>query len=409
VYVPDKQLTDPDWVGIDSHPIRLARSACFKESAMTCTTCHDPHTPADAFTDADYNQTCQSCHQQPSEQTLCARPEATTPAIATSGNCVSCHMQRGGTSDVPHVTFTDHWIRTDPGPPRDPSAGRPSFDTPDPLDLVPLRDMTALDGTPPPPPRDDAALATAYFRFYETMHRHPAYVQRAVKHGRRALRAGSVDATTRIALARALAEADSVQAAASVMRTAATTHPDDAWVQYWHGAMAEGAGQLETAQAAYQRAVSMQPKMVEAQLGLAGVLQRMGQTAQARQRLETLVAIDSVHVPQAWFNLGVLRAEAGDIRGARDAWRTASRLNPDLTEAHIQLGRLYFKVELYDRAERHFRDALAADSQSTAAHGSLGLLYLQTDRPDKARRHLERVLTLDPGNQAARRLLERLP
>jgi len=116
-----------------------------------------------------------------------------------------------------------------------------------------------------------------------------------------------------------------------------------------------------------------------------------------------------VHVPQAWFNLGVLRAEAGDIRGARDAWRTASRLNPDLTEAHIQLGRLYFKVELYDRAERHFRDALAADSQSTAAHGSLGLLYLQTDRPDKARRHLERVLTLDPGNQAARRLLERLP
>ena len=409
VYVPDKQLTDPDWVGIDSHPIRLARSACFQESAMTCTTCHDPHTPADAFADADYNQTCQSCHEQPEQQTLCARPEATTPEIATRGNCVSCHLQRGGTDDVPHVTFTDHWIRKNPAPRPKTGAGRPSIDTPDPLDLVPLRDMTSLDGTPPPSPRADAAATTAYFRFYETMHRHPAYIQRAVEHGRRALRAGSVDVTTRIALARALAESDAVHEAASVMETAVQAHPEDAWAHYWHGAMTEAAGQLRGAQAAYQRAVSIQPKMVEAQLGLAGVLQRTGQAAQARQRLETLVTLDSVHVPQAWFNLGVLRAEAGDVRGARDAWRTASRLNPDLVEAHVQLGRLYFKVELYDRAQQHFRDALAADPQSTAAHGSLGLLYLQTGRPAQARRHLQRVLALDPDNEAARQLLERLP
>lgn len=62
VYVPEKQLTDPDWVGIDSHPIRLARSACFENSDMTCATCHDAHTPASETTTEEYNTTCRSCH-----------------------------------------------------------------------------------------------------------------------------------------------------------------------------------------------------------------------------------------------------------------------------------------------------------------------------------------------------------
>jgi predicted CXXCH cytochrome family protein len=408
VHVPKKQLTDTSWVGIDSHPIRLARSACFKESAMTCTTCHDPHQPADALSDADYNTTCQSCHQQPSQQTLCARPAATTPEIATSGNCVSCHLQQGGTSDVPHVTFTDHWIRERPGPPRDPSAGRPSFDTPNPLPLVALRQMTALAGTPAATDTTAARAAVAYFRFYETMHRHPSYVQRTIRTGRAALRDASAPAETRIALARALAEDDSTAAAASVMREAARTYPDDAWVQYWHGALAEAAGQTDVARQAYRRAIDIQPKMVEAQQGLAGVLVRTGQRQAALDRLETLVAIDSVHVPQAWYNLGVLRAQTGDVRSARDAYRTATHLNPDLVQAHLQLGRLYFRVELFERAETHFQDARVAAPNNASVHGSLGLLYLRTGEAAKARHHLERVLEIDPSNANARSLLRKL-
>jgi len=408
VHVPKKQLTDTSWVGIDSHPIRLARSACFKESAMTCTTCHDPHRPADALSDADYNTTCRSCHQQPAEQTLCARPEATTPDIATSGNCVSCHLQQGGTSDVPHVTFTDHWIRKRPGPPRDPSAGRPSFDTPNPLPLMALRQMTALEGAPAATDTTAARAAVAYFRFYETMHRHPSYVQRTIRTGRKALQDRSGAAETRIALARALADDDSTAAAAAVMRDAARAHPDDAWVQYWHGALAEAAGQTNVAQEAYRRAVEIEPRMVEAQQGLAGVLVRTGQQRAAMDRLETLVTIDSVHVPHAWYNLGVLRTQAGDVRGARDAYQTATRLDPDLVQAHLQLGRLYFRVELFDRAETHFQNARVAAPNNASVHGSLGLLYLRTGDSTKARHHLKRVLEIDPSNANARSLLQRL-
>lgn len=89
VYVPRKQLVDSNWVGIDSHPIRLARSACFQRSEMTCTTCHDPHRPVEAVSEADFNRTCRSCHQQPDAHTLSRpRPRRWQPrATACRATC----------------------------------------------------------------------------------------------------------------------------------------------------------------------------------------------------------------------------------------------------------------------------------------------------------------------------------
>jgi tetratricopeptide (TPR) repeat protein len=44
---------------------------------------------------------------------LCSAPEA--DLIAADNNCVSCHMPRTGSIDIPHVTITDHYIRKDYG------------------------------------------------------------------------------------------------------------------------------------------------------------------------------------------------------------------------------------------------------------------------------------------------------
>ncbi|MGD2069457.1 MAG: multiheme c-type cytochrome, partial [Gemmatimonadota bacterium] len=62
VFVPEEQLRDPEWVGIDSHPLRLARSACYRSSEMTCSTCHDPHRPAEALAEDHYRRRCLQCH-----------------------------------------------------------------------------------------------------------------------------------------------------------------------------------------------------------------------------------------------------------------------------------------------------------------------------------------------------------
>lgn len=394
VLVPDKQLEDPDWVGIDSHPIRLARSACFTNSAMTCTTCHDAHVPADAITEADYNATCQDCHANTLSVDHAAVPDAAT------GSCINCHMTQGGTSDVPHVTFTDHWIRTRPGPPRDPSEGRPSFDTPDPLDLAALRRLDRFAGDTP-----DAVESTiGYLRFYETMHRQPDYIRRAIAPELPPY----APADAAIARARALAENDDLDAAARVMEEARAAHPEDAWVQYWFGAMQEELGHTEEALAAYRAALRIQPKLIEAHTKLAGVLVRAGRLRDARRQLERTVEIDPVHQPRAWYNLGLIRAQTDDVGGARDAFEEATTLNPDLVAAHIQLGTLYLRAELFEEAIPHFRNAVVADSTNPSAVGSLGMAHLQLGHTQRARELFERVLELDPTNESARQLLERL-
>ncbi|MCI4669290.1 MAG: hypothetical protein MRZ79_14240 [Bacteroidia bacterium] len=103
---------DPDQnaFGIASHAQRLQMADCFTQSngELTCTSCHDPHKSISVTEEDVYIKQCQSCHQAGKEK-LCAENE--TLLLEMKGNCISCHMPSGGTSDIPHVSFHDHFIR----------------------------------------------------------------------------------------------------------------------------------------------------------------------------------------------------------------------------------------------------------------------------------------------------------
>jgi len=97
--------------GIASHAERLMESVCFiqtnaKEAgSFTCTSCHDPHKSIQVTDSMVYIRQCMSCH----EEEGCSELEANRMAVG--GNCIGCHMLKGGTSDIPHVSFHDHKIR----------------------------------------------------------------------------------------------------------------------------------------------------------------------------------------------------------------------------------------------------------------------------------------------------------
>src|SRR5690606_23348232 len=113
-----------------SHAQRLQMSKCFLSSShetqkLTCITCHNPHVSVKVTGKQVFNNACQSCHNmQDSLMILCSDEKVkkmsivltsdgnpTTPRIKSSANCVSCHMPRSGTVDIPHVTVHDHKIQ----------------------------------------------------------------------------------------------------------------------------------------------------------------------------------------------------------------------------------------------------------------------------------------------------------
>jgi hypothetical protein len=89
----------------------LERSRCFQASNMTCSTCHNVHTPQrDA---ASYSKTCLECHKVES----CGEFRRRGPKIAE--NCVDCHMPRQTSNAVISIhkgarvqpQVRNHWIR----------------------------------------------------------------------------------------------------------------------------------------------------------------------------------------------------------------------------------------------------------------------------------------------------------
>ncbi len=69
----------------------LAASKCsLKSNTLTCTTCHDPHTNAEANLET-YSAKCISCHQTAVHETL---PATVENANLLKTNCIDCHMPR---------------------------------------------------------------------------------------------------------------------------------------------------------------------------------------------------------------------------------------------------------------------------------------------------------------------------
>ena len=400
------QIEDPDDFGIASHGLRLAQSECFTQSAMTCTTCHDPHQPTADFGPDAFNTVCQSCHggEASPHEAVCTRPAADSPAEAMTGDCVSCHMQVGGTSDIPHVSFTDHWIRRELPPAR--PAGRIEREA---MRMEPFTLVSILEGEGELSPAEaDVETALAYFHLYETAHRLPAYLPDIAARLRRGLAAGIDRPDARLTLGQALIQMDSLAAAERVLGKLASDDPENAWAQYWLGKASRERGKTAAAEAPLRRAVTIQPLFVEARVELANVLSEAGRTGEAIAQLEAAVEADPEHATEAWNNLGFLHLQAGQTEAATEALQQAVRLDPDLAEARVNLGTVYLLAEELEPAIAQFEAATQTRPDYAPAYGNLGVAYLQQDRPDDARRMFERLLELDPNDQRARAYLAQI-
>lgn len=88
----------------------LARSLCKRKTgdAMSCTSCHDPHSsPSPATRVTYYRDKCLACHRGD----FAMKHHAKTP------DCTQCHMPQTSTADIAHTQATDHSIQRRPRAP----------------------------------------------------------------------------------------------------------------------------------------------------------------------------------------------------------------------------------------------------------------------------------------------------
>lgn len=101
----------PDGLPADlarAQPLAIAMSRCFQKSGgrLSCTTCHDPHTPA-VREKRHYEKACMGCHTP-------GRSLIRLCKVNQTRGCVNCHMSRQRMPQFNDMVFTHHWIRRSP-------------------------------------------------------------------------------------------------------------------------------------------------------------------------------------------------------------------------------------------------------------------------------------------------------
>lgn len=148
--------------------------------------------------------------------------------------------------------------------------------------------------------------------------------------------------------------------------------------------------------------------------------QNLGDIAGARRSLRRALQRDPEN-STALSHLGELEIQAGNLNAAVKTLEELARLSPALTEAHLKLASVYFKLGRRAEAEREkqavedlrplvkryaeLREVAFVDPTDARVRLELGELAKHLRRMDEAKTWFRAAIYLDPENQAAQEAL----
>ena len=104
---------------------------------------------------------------------------------------------------------------------------------------------------------------------------------------------------------------------------------------------------------------------------------------------------------EAYLQLGTALKSAGDSVGALDAINLSLSLNPRLSAAWLEKGRIALESDKLIPATEDFRKAVECDPRSVAARLELAYMFFRNGDFKGAREQLDAVLGLEPENANA--------
>lgn len=97
-----------------------------------------------------------------------------------------------------------------------------------------------------------------------------------------------------------------------------------------------------------------------------------------------------------WFNLA-LEFEKTSSEEAQRAYVRALELDPTMSDAHLNLGKLYHDAGMLKKCEPHYRAAVKHAPNDAAPYFNLGVLLEDLKQPREAARCYEEALNRDPS------------
>ena len=162
---------------------------------------------------------------------------------------------------------------------------------------------------------------------------------------------------------------------------------------------------FDQAERAFGEAYELNPRSVEAMLGLAAATQAQGKTRLARDWMSSAVAMapGQANVLQAQARL---LTEQGLLPEAERSYQAAIASHPGLVPLKLDLATLYLeKLGKPGQAVDLLREVVRQNPEMVAAQLGLGMALSADGRFDEAGRALEDAARRDPGNAAAHHAL----
>ncbi|MBL7930721.1 MAG: pilus assembly protein TadD [Bacteroidia bacterium] len=387
VFLPKYKNADDEFI-MASHADRLKQSPCFIKSyervknksalkpykeAMTCVTCHNPHVSVKQTNKDVFNDACLNCHNQSSagSQQFAVGANQSTLQIAHSKlptdnwkNCVSCHMPASGSTDIPHVSVHDHYIR------------KPISTN----EKEKIKEFVGLFSVNEKNP-DKITKARAYLDQYEKFEQNPVYLDSTV-YFLDQVKDLQKKAGTLIKLYFIKQQYDKIIATVQQLGpkkaydsvfTRKSYDNAHAWSAYQVAEAYSGENYPREALKWFQRACDLAPYNLDFRSKLASTLVNMKDLQKASEQYEFIIKENPKFV-SAYSNLGYIKLVTGFPAEAIRLYTIGGKLDPDNEALLLNLAGYY--IYMKDKS--------------------------------MARKQLEHVLKRNPTNQRAKMVLDQL-
>lgn len=158
---------------------------------------------------------------------------------------------------------------------------------------------------------------------------------------------------------------------------------------YLLGEIYQAEGRLDSANQAYEKVLSVDP------------------FSDVAYNLETLSSMKDLEMEykdikaKAYFNLGTLDVQQGEVDLAESHLKRAISLKPDFAEAYANLGTLYDNTRRFSQAIPPLEKAVSLDPQDPIYHYNLGLAYAKSNRLEEAKEEFQQSLKIEPDFKEA--------